>query len=273
VQSTEDLVDVVAALAHANGELVSATAAGDADAVTQLMTDIAGLEKRRNRIIHRRAQVASVATYQTSIPVRDRVIQTLDLGEHPLATRLLAEIAGARFDETINTQALASLRRDELRSWRSAHEEPSRAAPRDVYIVPALTYDRYTPVRGSLALSTWPLDVRLIAPASPRVDLLHVTIALASEVLSSPDAPYEASLRRLVTRLGRSVKGLTSTLVDDPARIRDAAGSELDQLVKPDDRERAEAAERAEAQLTDQELLFGTVVTRAEGRASAGGTR
>lgn len=268
MRSTQDLADLVAAIARANDDLVSATAAGDADAISTLMDSIGILESRRNRIIRRQAQVVRATAYQTSIPVRDRVIQTLQIGERPLATRLLAEIAKARFEETVNTQGLSSLRRDELRSWRSAHEEPVRAAPRDVYIAPALTYDRYTPVRGTLALSTWPLDLRLIAPASPRVDLLYVTIALAREVMISPGAPYEAPLRRLISRLGRSVHGLTSAMVDDPVRIRDAASAELDLLVEPDDKERAEAADRAESQLNDRQLLFGTVATLADGGVS-----
>jgi hypothetical protein len=70
------------------------------------MTDIVGLEKRRNRLIRQQAQGIAKVSYQTSIPVRDRVIQTLDVGVAPLATRLLAEIAKAGLTRQLTRQAL-----------------------------------------------------------------------------------------------------------------------------------------------------------------------
>ena len=79
--------------------------------------------------------------------------------------------------------------RDEHRSWRSARESGHRAGGGPVYIVPALTYDRLAPVRGLLALSAWPLEVRLVAPASHRVDMLHMVDRLAAALAEAGTRP------------------------------------------------------------------------------------
>ena len=93
----------------------------------------------------------------------------LELLGRPASVGLIRQLAAARYGDQIPGPRLASLRRDEQRSWRSAHVRYAvRAAGRPVYVVPALTYDRLVPVRGLLALSTgrWSAADR---PASLRV--------------------------------------------------------------------------------------------------------
>ena len=165
VERMDDLTRVTSQLAERNNELIDATAAGDSAEIAALLRDISALERRRNELVRRVAADAAPQRYETAIPVRDRVIQALSLGGRAMAARLLADLARSFYGATIPTQSLSSLRRDERRSFLSAQDDLSRTAERDVYVVPALTFDRFTPVRGTLALSSWPTEHRLIAPS------------------------------------------------------------------------------------------------------------
>jgi hypothetical protein len=179
----------------------------------------------------------------------------------------------------ISTQSLSSLRRDERRSFVNAQDDHSRTAERDVYVVPALTFERFTPVRGTLTLSSWPIEERLIAPSSPRVDVLQITIRLMQQL---PAAVDPSSARRLVMRLASTIPGALPSRIAaagssfpatlptgdyDTGQIINAAERELAQLVERDEAERADGAERACAQLGTEALLFGT--TMAVARVSA----
>jgi hypothetical protein len=271
MESPHKLVDVVAALSDANNALLDATTSGDAAEVTRLLQHVAVLERRRNRLVHTKQDAAPVSSpYESSIPLRDQVIRALQLTGRPSSARLVSDITKARWAERVDTAKLSSLRRDEARSWRKSQELPGRQE-RDVYVVPALTYDRFTPVRGTVALSTWPTSLRLIAPLSPRVDMLHSAIALAGEVMSLANTNYEAPMLRLVARLGATIPGV-KPFSADPQTVIDAAQAELEEIEETDELERFDASERAHAQLDRESRLFGTAIRTLTSRA-AGGSR
>jgi hypothetical protein len=252
------IADVMRELADVNDGLARAVADGDLDRAADLMRQAAGLEKQRNALL-RRAGAARPAQYATAVPLRDQVIRALRLGGRPMSTRLLADLSHARYGDTIPTTKLASLRRDEANSWTAAHAGGGRTAVRDVYVVPALTHDRFAPVRGTLALSSWPLRDRIVAPASPRVDMLRVTVAVADECAAArADAPWLPPLNRLLARLARTVPGISPAGWGDPAAVRDAVGAELDVLAGADANEREMAESRACERLDEYTLLFGT---------------
>lgn len=110
---------------------------------------------------------------------------------------LIRDVASARWGDHIAGPKLASLRRDEERSWRTSG--------RPVYIVPALTWDQQRPVRGTLALSSWPLETRLLAPSSQTVDGLHHVERLVGELVTHPDAGWADDVRQLVRRLSARI--------------------------------------------------------------------
>ncbi len=261
VERPEDLISVVAALRDANDALLEATSAGDGVEATRLLQDVAVLERRRNRLVHKSnpgVTPAAASSYQSSVPLRDQVIRALRLTERPANGRLVSDVTKSRWAEPVDTAKLSSLRRDEARSWRKSQELPGRRA-RDVYVVPALTYDRFTPVRGTIALSSWPTSLRLIAPLSPRVDMLHSTISLAEATLAVAGTNYEAPMIRLVSRLGATIPGIKS-FGADPKTVIEAARAELKEIEETDELERSEAAKRAESQLDVEALLFGTQI-------------
>lgn len=272
MERAQELIEVVTALRTANDALVAATTSGDVPESTRLLRDIAALERRRNRLVRKgNPDVVPAATpYESSIPLRDQVIRALQLTGRPSSARLVSDVTKSRWAERVDTAKLSYLRRDEGRSWRKSQEVAGRYA-RDVYVVPALTYDRFTPVRGTVALSTWPVSLRLIAPLSPRVDMLHSTVALAEEATAVAGTNYEAPMMRLVARLGATIPGV-KPFGAEPELVIEAAQAELKELENTDELERSEASERAQAQLDAEALLFGTQI-RTVTSGAAGGSR
>ena len=271
MESVPELVKVVAALSDANDALLDAATSGDAAEVARLLEHVAVLERRRNRLVHRNQdRTPATSPYESSTPLRDQVIRALQLTGRPSSARLVSDITKARWAERVDTAKLSSLRRDEARSWRKSQELPGRQE-RDVYVVPALAYDRFTPVRGTVALSTWPTSLRLIAPLSPRVDMLYSAIALAREAMSLANTNYEAPMLRLVARLGVTIPGV-KPFGAEPQTVIDASRAELGEIEGTDEIERSDASERARDQLDRESLLFGTVLRTVSPRA-VGGSR
>ena len=270
MERAQELIEVVTALRNANDALLEATTSGDGGEATRLLQDIVVLERRRNRLVHKsNPDIArTTSSYESSIPLRDQVIQALRLTGRPSSARLVSDVTKSRWAERVDTAKLSSLRRDEARSWRKSQELPGRHV-RDVYVVPALTYDRFTPVRGTVALSTWPTSLRLIAPLSPRVDMLHSTVALAQEASAVAGTNYEAPMMRLMARLGATIPGVRPFGVE-PQTVIEAARAELKEIEETDEIERSEAAERAHTQLDAEVLLFGTQIRTVTSRAAGG---
>ncbi len=248
--------EVLAEIEELQKRLRQAYEAGDADAADRLMSELAAAERRRNRIMQR--ALAAGRGHRPALPVREQVARVLSLLGRPASVSLIRDVAAARFGDQIPGPRLASLRRDEHRSWRSAHDS---ASARPVYIVPALTYDRLAPVRGLLALSSWPLEVRLVAPASHRVDMLHATDRLAAELAANPDAGWAPEVERVLWRLAATVPEATDGGRLDPATVRAAVAAELAQIADADAAERAAAAARARDQLDEELALFGSRLT------------
>jgi hypothetical protein len=247
-------------------QLESALKAQDSEEVDKVLTELTVAEKRRNRLLQRAADTTGPG-FDTAPPVREQVAAALRILSRPASVSLIRDVAGARFGEKIQASRLASLRRDEQRSWLATHRpggSSGRSLARPVYIIPALTYDRFAPVRGMLALSSWSLETRLVAPASPRVDILHVILRLVDELEHSADAPWAPDVRRLVWRFGRSVAGAIEGRGEFTyAQVRDAAERELRQIAEGDTAERREAAERARSQLDEETMLFGVTLRSA----------
>ncbi len=270
MERPQELIEVVAALRNANDALLDASTSGDVAGATRLLREVAVLERRRNRLVHKSSpDVAPAASpYESSIPLRDQVIRAMRLTERPSSARLVSDVSKSRWAEPIDTAKLSSLRRDEARSWRKSQGLPGRQG-RDVYVVPALTYDRFTPVRGTIALSIWPTSLRLIAPLSPRVDMLHSTVALAKEASAVAGTNYEGPMMRLVARLGATIPGVKPFDAEPQAVIK-AARAELREIEETDELERSEAAERAKSQLDAEALLFGTQIRAVTSRVAGG---
>jgi len=202
------------------------------------------------------------------LPLREQVYEALSLLTVPAAPKLIATVHEAFFGSTFPTTRVTSLKRDEERSFRSA------PFARPYYICAALSADYLAPSRGLLAVSTWPLERRMIGSLSPRVDFLTAAIRVAEAIERIPEPP--AAARRLLQRFAASIpggipggSGPGSGVGVNPGAVKEAAAAELTVHTDADDRARREAAERAR-QLKQPEQLFGTASFREIAREAAG---
>src|ERR1700722_417218 len=90
------------------------------------------------------------------LPLREQVYEALSLLQVPAAPKLIATVHEAFFGSTFPTTRVTSLKRDEERSFRTA------PFARPYYICAALSADYLSQSRGLLAVSTWPLELRVI---------------------------------------------------------------------------------------------------------------
>lgn len=185
------------------------------------------------------------------LPLREQVHQALTLLTVPAAPRLISAVHEALFAGAIPAARLTSLRRDEERSFRAA------PFARPYYVCAALTADLLAPVRGLLAVSTWPMERRVIGPLSPRVDYLTAAIQIAGSVQRIP-SPGPAAWR-LLWRFAANIPGGSARPGQvDAAAVAQAARAELEIHVDADTATRRSAAARARRQLGDAEQLFGS---------------
>src|SRR5690606_12291213 len=105
---------------------------------------------------------------------------------------------------------------------------------------------------GLLALSSWPLELRLVGPTSHRVDVLHAVDRLAAELAAAPESSWVPEVDRLLRRLAGTIPGATATCRLGPGPIRAAAAAELAQIVDTDAAERSRTADRAREQLEEE---------------------
>ncbi|MFC4587795.1 hypothetical protein [Sphaerisporangium corydalis] len=208
------------------------------------------------------------------LPVREQVHQALTLLGVPAAGKMIVAVHGALRAGSLRGPQLTSLRRDEERSFRTS------PFARPYYLCAALT-DRLSASRGLLAVSTWPLEKRVIGPLSPRVDFLTTAIRVAEHLLRLDEPAEQAppGAQRLLARLAQNIPGAapygTGTpgagaavrgagpgvvpgfAVPDPAVVVKAARAELAVHADADATARAEIAGRARDRLRDPERLFG----------------
>lgn len=249
--TTTGVAEALAEVAKLQDQVSKALDMGASSEVERLMALLAAAERRRNRLVHSRLPSEGPAGYATEPPLREQVIRTLSLIARPASLSLITDVARARWGEYLPPPRMASLRRDEARSYKAAPGQ------RPVYIVPALSSDRFAPTRGVLALSSWSLADRILAPASPRVDILVILKRLIDEVPNARDAGAGDALVRVVWRLARTVPEAVGENFD-LNQIAGAARVELEILGPSDKAERGDAAERALRQLNEFDQLFGS---------------
>lgn len=255
---SKELNSVIAELSQVNDALAQASNKNDSNLLAELLGRVTELERLRNHLISKSSVQKSAGQnnlYSVSIPLRDQVIRALHLTKGPASGRLLSDITKAKWGERIESTKLSSLRRDESRSWSAGQDANRRTAMRDVYIVPALTYDRFAPVRGVLALSSWQLSKRLIAPYSPRVNLLNTIIALAEDI-TIQNNESQSRLKSLLYKMAATIPRKSSAELTVNFIVQ-SAQNELEQIEEIDRKEREAAAERASVMLDPGSMLFG----------------
>ena len=195
--------------------------------------------------------------------------QALTLLGVPAAPKLIAAVHAAFFAGQLAPSRLASLRRDEERSYRSA---PSA---RPYYLCPALTSDLLSPARALLCISTWPLEQRIVGPLSPRVDFLTAAIRIAEAAgsLGRHRRRPSAAAERLLRRFAMNIPGAArAPLGEDaaPGRRRRGRPGGAGHPRRPRTATTGRRPRsRARQQLDDAEQLFGTRLAAVRGTGTA----
>jgi hypothetical protein len=198
------------------------------------------------------------------LPLREQVHEALSLLTVPAAPRLIATVHEAFFASTFPTARLTSLKRDEERSFRTA------PFARPYYLCAALTADLLAPARGLLAISTWPMEHRVIGSLSPRVDFLTGAIRVAEAIDRLP-VPVPAA-RRLLWRFAASIPASAENASQiQPHQVKRAALAELEVHQAADRQTRQAAAARAREQLDEAQQLFGARIGLAGQAQQRGG--
>jgi hypothetical protein len=249
----DDLAQALDAAAHLAKEAAQALRRGDPAAAQRLQQEAEDAWSRAHRLGRRQApRPARVKTPSA----RERAVIALTELNVPSAPKQIAAYAEARTGEPFDVRALASIRRDEYRSWESGSK-------RDTYLVPGLEGPWFVAGRGSLALSHWPLWQRIIGPLSPRADHLRSCLQIVAQIENvGPKTDAAARLRAL---LARSASNIPGALEDawtlgkevDVSRVRQAAAAELELVRAEDENARKRDAERAIRQLNDEQQLWG----------------
>jgi DNA-binding LacI/PurR family transcriptional regulator len=182
-------------------------------------------------------------------PVREVVLECLeDLG-CPANGRELAMYASARYGRELPSVRFGSLGADE----RTAYV---KGAVRPVWLCHALSHDRGEVVRRLWARSDWPLERRIVAPTTARVQHLKLTARLCEIAIDAETEP--GKLHQLAADYAEDVPGVVVQPHSyDLKAWREAALTELGHVQGADHDQRSEAARRLETRLTEAQLLFG----------------
>jgi hypothetical protein len=247
----DDLAKVLKKTARLADEAANALRRGDSEAASRLQREAEDALWRARRLGQRQVQHNSPARVPSA---RSRTVATLTELGVPSSPKQIAEYSEACTDERFDVRALASIRRDEQRSWRSGSK-------RDVYIVPALEGEWFLAGRGRLALSHWPLPLRIIGPLSLRADHLRSCLQILRRINAEGVAADTA--KRLTYLLGQYARSVPGALQDvwsnelDFTRVEHAVQAELKLIGGQDDNSRQHAAERAARQLDSEQSVWG----------------
>jgi len=172
-------------------------------------------------------------------PLRESVLDALEELGQPASPTLLSDVVQTRFGVALLAGRLASMRRDELVSYR---KDPSA---RPAWIVPAIGARGLTAMPRLLTASSWELERRIIGARTLRVIHLKTIIALVD--MESRIRPLdEAAASKLKILTLRMSDGLSwsaaSSQRDDVDTIRATVQAELAHIEQADLEERAAAA-------------------------------
>lgn len=258
----KELAGLLSEIAALQARAQQALNHGDVDAWMQLTRELRLLEQRRDRAWERVAAKVDAGTAAVATgSARDQARRVLDDVRVPTALNQISAWHFAIHGIDIPYKALSSLRHDEGSSFRRA------ANSRPWYIVPALSTDTFTPVRGLLALSDWaPVD-RLVGPLTQRTAHLRITLAL-TDAINRLDGEAPVAVERLLWRFASTLPGARQRDLTADA-VRSGAADELAQLADIDRVDREGALERF-ARLPAREALFGAALREAGRRARTG---
>lgn len=259
--------DALKEASHLAAEAATAAANNDFVRAEQLQqqADAAFLSAKRLAKQHVR-QISQRALEPSAKQQTVEALTELGVASSP---RQIAAYATARRGGSFDVRALASIRRDERRSWNSG-------SVRDIYVVPSLEGPWLAAGRGRFGLSHWPLWRRIVGPLTPRADHLRACMNLVGQV-EQPGIDEETKLRmrHLLAEYARTVSGAFfqpwgSAMDVDTVRVLAAVQEEFALLGHEDEKWRKQEAERALRHLTEEQRVWGGEVPQLVGGTESG---
>jgi len=184
-------------------------------------------------------------------PLRAVVLDLLDDIQWPTYTRELASYCKARYGREIPPTRFGTLASDEMKSYLAGKR------PRMVWLSFALTHDRAEPIKRLWTRSDWPLEWRIVAPTSGRVQFLKLTARLC-ELAARESATDSEMLRIIAADHARDLPGVQFKRgTFDLEGWKDLALQHLSEVELRDEEIRREAAARWQSKLSGANLLFG----------------
>jgi hypothetical protein len=264
LRMADDLAQVLKNAARLADEAAEALRRGDSETAHRLQQEAENAWWRARRLGQR--QVRRPARIRPP-SAREQAVTALTELNVPSSPKEIAAYAEARTGERFDVRALASIRRDEYRSWASGSK-------RDTYLVPGLEGPWFVAGRGRLALSHWPLWRRIIGPLTPRTDHLRLCLQLVGQIENIGGKTEVAMrMRNLLAEYARSVSGALQAAWSsgnelDVSRVRAAVLSELELIQTEDENSRKGEAERAMRQLNEEQLIWGGSMPQVVARRS-----
>lgn len=231
--------------------------------MTALQRDLRVTLDRLDRTLKRIATESDAAagTWQAVHPGRPLRVVVLDLLQELGGIAYAREVAAyafARYDVVIRRSRFGSLASDEEQAY--ARREGARSRNRTLWLCFALRHDDAAPVKRLLARSDWPLEERIWAPTTGRVQHLRMVVKLCDLALdaervqlANPDA-----LNDMIAAYARDlpVKVLPGEYAVTEWRERALGLLQEGDLERTDYELRLEAAERWSG-LSEMHQLFG----------------
>jgi len=193
-------------------------------------------------------------------PLRIQILDVLgDLGVLSYGREITA-CTYARYDVVIQPTRFGSLTNDEIAAY--TRRDAPRSRKRTLWLCSALRHDDAAPIRRLLARSDWPLEKRIWAPTTGRVQHLRIVARLCelaiddAVLLANPDVLYG-----LVQTYARDlpIKTIPDQYAFEEWRERALALLQEDDLEARDYDLRQQAAERWSG-LSERHQLFGPPV-------------
>jgi len=184
-------------------------------------------------------------------PVRLHVLDCLEDIGWMAHTREIAQYSAARYGRDIPPTRFGPLIKDEAASYQSRGTRP-------VWLCVGLTHDRFEPIRRLLGRSDWPLERRIVAPTSGRIQHLKLTARLCELALGADETAADPlMLKILAADHARDLPGVKLKRGQFDLKLwSDVVKDLLNELLPRDEELRREAAARL-GKLSDFQQLFG----------------
>jgi hypothetical protein len=221
----------------------------------------AAIQAEINRLIGELAELSSGSSaspkgnraVEQRRPFRQQVLDAIETLGVAALSREVQAFLGALYGDDIDPTRFGSLRREEMRLY------DNKSRPRSVHIAYGLTA-RGEAIKRLLCRSDWPLEERVVAPTTGRVQHLRMTLRLCEFALEKRDTVSRPeALDIMVADHARDLPGGKFTRGNFPFETwRERASALLAETLDRDRANREVIAKRLRLYDDERLMLFGT---------------